>query len=173
MQMRQLLLSATASLLVAGTVSAQRPGGRPGAPPGAPAAPGAQRGARADTAADTLGVPAIEKISTTHHTTSINGKSISYTVHTGTMVLRDENEKPKASVFFIAYTKDQEDPATRPLTFFFNGGPGSASLWLDMGIMAPMHPTWDPTDHSPHRRTTSSKTPTLHSTLPSSFRSMQ
>ncbi len=149
MQMRQLLLSATASLLVAGTVSAQRP--RPGGPPGAPAAatPGAQRGARADTTADTLGVPAIEKISTTHHTTSINGKSISYTVHTGTMVLRDENEKPKASVFFIAYTKDQEDAATRPLTFFFNGGPGSASLWLDMGIMAPMHPDMGPNGSQP------------------------
>jgi carboxypeptidase C (cathepsin A) len=152
MQMRQLLLSATASLLVAGTVSAQRPGGRPGGPPGAqptPGAPGAQRGARSDTTADTLGVPAIEKISTTHHTTTINGKSISYTVHAGTMVLRDENEKPKASVFFIAYTRDQEDPTTRPLTFFFNGGPGSASLWLDMGIMAPMHPDMGPNGSQP------------------------
>lgn len=149
MQMRQLLLTATASLLVAGTASAQQRPGRPGGPPGAQAAPGAQRGARPDSAADTLGVPAIEKISTTHHTTSINGKSISYTVHAGTLVLRDENEKPKASVFFIAYTKDQEDPATRPLTFFFNGGPGSASLWLDMGIMSPMHPDMGPNGSQP------------------------
>jgi carboxypeptidase C (cathepsin A) len=144
MQIRQLLLTGTASLLVAGTVAAQRP--RPGGPPAAPAA---QRGARADTGADTLGVAALEKISTTHHTTSINGKSISYTVHAGTLVLRDENAKPKASVFFIAYTKDQEDATTRPVTFFFNGGPGSASIWLDMGIMSPMHPDMGPNGTQP------------------------
>ena len=89
-------------------------------------------------------MPAVEKVSTTHHTITIGGKPFAYTAHTGTMVLRDEDGKPKASVFFIAYTKDQEDAATRPLTFFFNGGPGSASIWLDMGIMSPMHPEMGP-----------------------------
>ena len=149
MQMRQLLLSATASLLVAGTAASQRPGGRQGSPPGIPGgAPGGQRGARADSA-DTLGVAAIEKIVVTHHTSSINGKQISYTAHAGTMVLRDEDGKPKASVFFIAYTKDGEDAATRPVTFFYNGGPGSSSLWLDMGIMAPMHPDMGPDGTQP------------------------
>ncbi|MEO6778166.1 MAG: peptidase S10 [Gemmatimonadaceae bacterium] len=91
----------------------------------------------------------MERIVVTHHTTSINGRPISYTTHTGTMVLRDEDGKPKASVFFIAYTKDQSDLATRPLTFFFNGGPGSASLWLDMGIMSPMHPDMGPNGSQP------------------------
>ena len=47
-------------------------------------------------------------------------------------MVHNEDGKPKASVFFIAYTKDQEDPTTRPVTFFFNGGPGPASIWLDM-----------------------------------------
>jgi carboxypeptidase C (cathepsin A) len=153
MQMRPLLYGVAASLLVAGPALAQRPGGRqPGGPPGATpsTAPGSMPGARADTgAADSVGVAAIERISTTHHTTNINGKPISYTAHAGTMVLRNEDGKPKASVFFIAYTKDQESATTRPVTFFFNGGPGSASIWLDMGIMAPMHPDMGPNGSQP------------------------
>ena len=160
MQMRPLLFSAVAAtFLVAGPLAAQqrptrRPGGTPVATSGRPGEPGPPGmtgrafGARADTS-DTLGVPAIERIVTTHHTSSINGRQISYTAHTGTMVLRDEDGKPKASVFFIAYTKDGEDAATRPLTFFYNGGPGSSSLWLDMGIMAPMHPDMGPNGTQP------------------------
>ncbi len=137
------ILTLAASVLLAGAVVAQRPavpGGRPGA----------NRNATPDSAAaDTAGVPAVEKISVAHHSTRIDGKLIAYTTHTGTMVLRDDDGKPKASVFFIAYTKDQEDPTTRPVTFFFNGGPGSASLWLDMGIMSPMHPDMGPNGAQP------------------------
>jgi carboxypeptidase C (cathepsin A) len=80
---------------------------------------------------------------------TINGKSIAYTANAGTMVLRDENGKPAATVFYISYTKDQEDAATRPVTFFFNGGPGSASIWLDMGIMSPEHPSMGPGGSQP------------------------
>src|SRR5665213_520412 len=164
MQMRPLLFSAAVSLLAVGAASAQQPqrpggrGGRGAQPDTTPSVqPGAQRGARPGMPgarpnaedSDTLGVPAIEKIVVTHHTTSINGKSISYTAHAGTMVLRDEDGKPKASVFFIAYTKDQEDLTTRPITFFYNGGPGSASIWLDMGIMSPMHPDMGPNGSQP------------------------
>ncbi|MEO7216869.1 MAG: peptidase S10 [Gemmatimonadaceae bacterium] len=163
MQMRPLLFSAAAAaFLVAGPLAAQqRQGRRPGAPeatpgaqaastaPGAPGGAFGARGARGADAEDTLGVPAIEKIVVTHHTSSINGKQISYTAHTGTMVLRDEDGKPKASVFFIAYTKDGEEATTRPVTFFYNGGPGSSSLWLDMGIMAPMHPDMGPDGTQP------------------------
>jgi len=151
MHMRPLLFSAAASILAAGSVAAQRPAtapGAPGTPPGA--RPGAARSAPADTgAADTVGVSAIEKISTTQHTTRINGTPISYTARAGTMVLRDDTGKPKATVFFISYTKDKQDAATRPVTFFFNGGPGSASLWLDMGIMSPMHPEMGPNGSQP------------------------
>ncbi|HEY3933380.1 MAG TPA: hypothetical protein VGL65_02050 [Gemmatimonadales bacterium] len=146
MSIRPLSFALAASILIAGTAMAQQPAA-PGNPGGRG---GGGRGARADSgAADTLGVPAIERISVTHHTTKIDGKTISYTAHTGTMVLRDEDGKPKASVFFIAYTKDQESAATRPLTFFFNGGPGSASVWLDMGIMSPMHPEMGPDGSQP------------------------
>ena len=146
MHMRPLLFSVAASILAVGTAGAQRPV-VPGAPGGRP---GGARGAGADSAAqDSAGVPAIEKISTTHHTTSIDGRPITYTARAGTLVLRDEEGKPNATVFFISYSKDGVDASTRPVTFFFNGGPGSASLWLDMGVMSPVHPEMGPNGSQP------------------------
>jgi carboxypeptidase C (cathepsin A) len=115
--------------------SAQPP--QPG-PPGRQLAPGAQ-GARANQPEDE-GVEPVEKVSTTQHTATIAGKTIPYTANAGTMIIRDDAGKPKATVFYISYTADKTDAATRPVTFFFNGGPGSASIWLDMGIMSPKHP---------------------------------
>ena len=53
------------------------------------------------------------------------------------MVMKDEDGKPQASVFFVAYTRDGADPAKRPVTFTFNGGPGSSSVWLHMGAFGP------------------------------------
>jgi carboxypeptidase C (cathepsin A) len=135
---RSLLLGLTTASLAAGAAAAQRPGGAPG---------GGGRGAA--QAADTEGVAAVERVSTTHHTMKLNGKDVAYTARAGTMVLRDEDGKPKASVFYIAYTKDGEDSTRRPVTFFFNGGPGSASIWLDMGIMSPMHPEMGPNGAQP------------------------
>jgi carboxypeptidase C (cathepsin A) len=147
MPVRPLLLSAAASFLIAGAAAAQRPAAPGGRPQGRP---GAAREAAADSAAaDTAGVPVSERISVTHHTTTIGGHPIAYTARTGTMVLKDENGKPKAQVFYISYTKDGEDLTKRPVTFFFNGGPGSASIWLDMGIMAPMHPDMGPNGAQP------------------------
>ena len=83
----------------------------------------------------------------TNHTVQIGGREIKYTVTTGTMVLKEETpdrekeaegEKPRAQVFFVAYTKEEEDDrAKRPLTFSFNGGPGSSSVWLHLGVLGP------------------------------------
>ncbi len=82
----------------------------------------------------------------TKHSITLNGQTIAYTVTTGTLVLKEEaekdgaseGEKPKASFFFIAYTRDDvENPRTRPLTFSFNGGPGSSSVWLHLGVLGP------------------------------------
>jgi carboxypeptidase C (cathepsin A) len=90
-------------------------------------------------------VPA-DQISVTRHQTKINGASIAYTVTCGTIVLKEDNEKdgnleadkPRASIFFMAYTKDKvKDASRRPLTFSFNGGPGSSSVWLHLGILGP------------------------------------
>ena len=81
------------------------------------------------------------------HKITIDGKEIEYSVVTGTMVFKEETpdrekefegEKPKAEFFFIAYTKESAaDKATRPLTFSFNGGPGSSSVWLHLGLLGP------------------------------------
>lgn len=83
----------------------------------------------------------------TRHKVVIGGQEIAYTVIAGTMVLKEETpdrekesegEKPKASFFFVAYTKDGvEDKSRRPLTFSFNGGPGSSSVWLHLGLLGP------------------------------------
>lgn len=82
----------------------------------------------------------------TNHTITIDGKELAYTVTTGTILLKEEGDrekesdghKPKAAMFFTAYTLDNdEDKAKRPLTFSFNGGPGSASIWLHMGVLGP------------------------------------
>ncbi len=83
-----------------------------------------------------------DNLSVTHHSVTINGKELNYTATTGTLVLKEETdkegEKPKASIFFIAYTLDDvEDTSKRPVTFSFNGGPGSSSVWLHLGVLGP------------------------------------
>jgi carboxypeptidase C (cathepsin A) len=80
----------------------------------------------------------VENTSVTHHTLNINGKSISYTAVAGYMPIKGESGKPIARIFFIAYTKEgQQDLAQRPVTFAFNGGPGSSAIWLHMGALGP------------------------------------
>ena len=76
---------------------------------------------------------------TSSRTISLNGSSIRYSATAGETFLRNEKtDLPEASVFSIAYIKDDvSDPTTRPVTFIFNGGPGSASLWLHMGAWGP------------------------------------
>ncbi len=82
--------------------------------------------------------PAVEHLVKTEHTITIAGKSIPYTATTGTLVLKGEDERPKATIFFIAYTRtDVTDKSKWPLTFSFNGGPGSSSVWLHMGALGP------------------------------------
>lgn len=83
-----------------------------------------------------------EKVSVTNHSLHLKDKDLKYTVTTGTIILKEEvdkeGEKPKASVFYIAYTLDDiEDPSTRPITFSFNGGPGSSSVWMHLGLLGP------------------------------------
>jgi carboxypeptidase C (cathepsin A) len=75
--------------------------------------------------------------SRTKHTLTLDGNKFEYEATAGTLVLKDEDGKPQASIFFTAYTRAGEDPARRPLTFCFNGGPGSSSVWLHMGAFGP------------------------------------
>jgi len=75
----------------------------------------------------------------THHTINVHGSEIAYTATAGTLLVRDANEQPIGSFFYVAYTKDGENRNTRPLTFLYNGGPGSSSMWLHMGSVGPKH----------------------------------
>src|SRR5258707_4170710 len=72
----------------------------------------------------------------TKHSVKIGGQEVKYTATAGTMVLKLEDGTPKASVFYVAYTKDDVADATkRPITFAFNGGPGAGSLWVHVGAL--------------------------------------
>jgi carboxypeptidase C (cathepsin A) len=70
------------------------------------------------------------------HSISLNGKSYAYTTTTGRLPLTNDQGEIEAHVFFIAYTLDNAGPK-RPLMFSFNGGPGSASVWLHLGVLGP------------------------------------
>ena len=78
------------------------------------------------------------EISTTSHSVKIDGKIITYKAMAGTMQLRNGEDQPIALHGFTAYVKDgTTDLKTRPITFVFNGGPGSSSIWLHMGVIGP------------------------------------
>lgn len=81
-----------------------------------------------------------ERTVVTTHTLTINGQTINYHATAGTLLLRKDEKgtfEPRASVFFVAYTRDGVDTATRPVTFAFNGGPGSSSVWMHLGALGP------------------------------------
>jgi len=73
----------------------------------------------------------------THHQITLHGKTLSYTATAGRLPIKRDDGKTEAEMFFVAYTLDGQDAAKRPLTFSFNGGPGSASVWLHMGALGP------------------------------------
>jgi carboxypeptidase C (cathepsin A) len=73
----------------------------------------------------------------THHQTTVNGKVLHYTATTGRLPIKRGDGKIEAEMFFVAYTLDDQDASKRPLTFAFNGGPGSSSIWLHMGALGP------------------------------------
>jgi carboxypeptidase C (cathepsin A) len=73
----------------------------------------------------------------TKHSIRIGGRQINYTATAGFMPIRnDRTGETEARIFFIAYTMDDPPPG-RPLMFSFNGGPGSASVWLHLGALGP------------------------------------
>lgn len=82
--------------------------------------------------------PIAEQQSVTRHTAQTHAGAMKYTATAGTLTIRDDDGKPIASVFYTAYTADGvKNYARRPVTFFYNGGPGSSTLWLHMGSFAP------------------------------------
>ena len=82
--------------------------------------------------------PAPSGIITTRHSVTVGGKTLAYSAHAGMLTLRDAKGEPTANVFSVAYTLDGAAPRSRPVTFVWNGGPGSSSMWLQMGSYAPV-----------------------------------
>src|SRR5882724_9129496 len=75
-----------------------------------------------------------EKTVVTHYSGHIGNQQMNYTATTGTIVVKADDGTPKASFFYVAYTKDDADTAKRPISYVYNGGPGSASLFTHMGL---------------------------------------
>src|SRR5215468_8013102 len=81
------------------------------------------------------GPPPEEKTSVTHHSARIGGQQINYTATAATYIIKADDSSPKATFFFVAYTKEETpDKSKRPVSFVYNGGPGSASSYTHMGL---------------------------------------
>ncbi len=93
--------------------------------------------------------PAEEKVSRTSHVVRIGGREVKYTATVGTIPIRLDNNEIQARMFFVAYTRDGEDPGSRPVSFLYNGGPGAATIWLHMGSFAPKHVRMAPEGFQP------------------------
>jgi carboxypeptidase C (cathepsin A) len=79
-----------------------------------------------------------EKFVKTQHSVRIHGQEVRYTATPGQLVLRRPNGEPRGNQFFVAYTRDGiTDMRSRPVIFCYNGGPGSATIWLHMGTLGP------------------------------------
>ncbi|MBB2200645.1 S10 family peptidase [Gluconacetobacter tumulisoli] len=131
------LLLASACLATSASASAAD---KPAETPGADAAkPDALKGQAALLPADSI----------TRHRFTVGGQTIAYTAHAGTLTLRTGDGKPGAKVFYVAYTQDGANPQARPVSFFFNGGPGAGSAYLNLGAAGPrvlQFPRDTPTD---------------------------
>src|SRR6476469_10897045 len=109
----------------------------PGATPG-------ESAARPEHEVTTTPAPPKDDVVSTRHTLRIGRRTLRYTATTGRVVLRDEVHedgvfagfKPKAEMFLTSYVLDGGD-TRRPVTFAFNGGPGSSSVWLHLGLFGP------------------------------------
>ncbi|MBS1855669.1 MAG: peptidase S10 [Acidobacteria bacterium] len=110
-------------LFWAGALFAQRGGTAPNAPA---------------AAAESTPIPP-ETSSVTQHQITLDGRQLPYHATAGTLLITDAEDKPECAIFYVAYTLDGvSDPRTRPVTFLYNGGPGSASIPLHMASVGPM-----------------------------------
>jgi len=136
-----------ASVTIASAAHAQRPR-RPEA--AAAQAAAGDSTVKAESPSDT-----IPDSSVTLHTIRINGQAIPYRALAGTIILRNDSGAPIGRLYYTAYTRtDMHDPSERPLSFIYNGGPGSASVWLHMGAFGPKRVVTndaEPTPPPPYR----------------------
>ena len=134
------------ALLLAGCGGGGGSGGSP-----APPAPTFTDPVLYSTAA-TASLPSAAEISAvTHHQLVLNGTTLNYTATAGHLTAQGlTSSAPEASFFYVAYTLDGANAATRPVTFFYNGGPGSSTVWLHLGSYGPKRlVTGDPATTAP------------------------
>ena len=89
-----------------------------------------------------------EKPVVTHHKITVGGKTLAYTATTGRLPIKNDQGRIEAQMFFVAYTLDGTT-SKRPLTFAFNGGPGSSTIWLHMGCFGPKRVKMQPNGFMP------------------------
>ena len=97
------------------------------------------------TPVPTTPAPPTDDLVVTKHTLKVGRRTLRYTAETGRVVLREEvledgvfsGTTAKAEISLTSYVLDGADPLTRPITFAFNGGPGSSSVWLHLGLLGP------------------------------------
>jgi carboxypeptidase C (cathepsin A) len=141
----RLFAATAAAALAAALVSCGGGGSGPASPaPGPAPAPAPSSGTTFDdptsySVAATASLPAGtgEAHATSKHSVALPTGTIAYTAQAGHLVARDPSGAAQASFFHVTYTMDGADPATRPVTFFYNGGPGSATVWLHLGSYGP------------------------------------
>ncbi|NCT84989.1 MAG: peptidase S10 [Comamonadaceae bacterium] len=112
-------------------------GSSPAPPPVVDSQPGLTDTTVYSSAADASLPGAVEAAAVSTQTLTANGQTLSYTASAGHLIARDAAGAAQASVFYVAYALPGQDAATRPVTFFYNGGPGSASVWLQLGSFGP------------------------------------
>jgi carboxypeptidase C (cathepsin A) len=93
----------------------------------------------------------LEGTTVTEHSMTVDGKTLRYRATAGTLMLRDERQKPSADFFFVAYDRlgGPGDVKDRPIVFLFNGGPGAASVWLHLGTVGPQRVKLGPIGQPP------------------------
>lgn len=117
-------------------------------PDGPPAVTSTRTSTVMETRTTASATEPVDDVVTTRHTIAVGGKSLSYKATAGCVVLREEKyedgvfagHQPVAEVFLTSYVADGDadtDPSTRPVAFVFNGGPGSSSVWLHLGLLGP------------------------------------
>ena len=102
-----------------------------------PGAGAADAPAKPDAAADKPGLPPFPADASVQQTIHLGGKTLSYTATVGSLPVRDAEGKKIAEVVFTAYSLDGPRDPSRPVTFAFNGGPGAASVYLNLGAIGP------------------------------------
>ncbi len=128
------------SLLLSTAAFAEEPSSNAGdaPPPGSHAEAAKDKDKDKDKDEDTAKASAEETAQPVRRSISFHGRTLSYTATPGTLTIRNDDGEAVASMFYTAYTMPSSTGRARPITFLFNGGPGSSTMWLHMGSFGPM-----------------------------------